>query len=284
MYLTINPKLSLFINMSNIILMFIFVPACCQTTWLCDSFPENDPLSGCEWNHSGLHWGEENLASVPDPDGSGQYVLRLFYPERSGAYDPDNKGGTEFEAQAFSFSNEATLSYDVYFSSNFDFVIGGKLPGLYGGLSGSDWCRGGGKEDRCFSTRFHWRADGDGEIYGYIPHEKGDWFCDYPYVVCNFDYGHSFGRGTFRFVREQWQNFGQYIRLNDPGQPNGVIRIYYEGKEVFEIEGLVFREEGENYFNIDMLFFSTFFGGSTEDWASTDDVYSYMKNFRVTGQ
>lgn len=260
------------------------VSGSCQPSWVCDNFPQNDPLSGCAWNPSHLHWGEENFASVPDPAGSGENVLRLFYPEGSWTSHPENKGGTQFEARAFSFSNEATLSYDIYFSPNFDFVLGGKLPGLYGGQSGIGWCSGGGTEEGCFSARFHWRTAGDGEVYAYMPYEKSDWFCDYPYVVCNFDYGHSFGRGTFRFTVGQWQNFAQYIRLNDPGVPNGIIRIYYEGKQVYEIEGLEFRGEGDNYFNIDMLYFSTFFGGGSPEYASTADVYTYMKNFVVTGQ
>ena len=34
-----------------------------------------------------------------------------------------------------------------------------------------------------------------GEIYAYIPVETDDWFCDNDDVYCNFDYGHSFGRG-----------------------------------------------------------------------------------------
>ena len=44
-----------------------------------------------------------------------------------------NKGGTQFYAKPFSGADELTLEYEVYFSSGFDFVKGGKLPGFFGG-------------------------------------------------------------------------------------------------------------------------------------------------------
>jgi hypothetical protein len=51
------------------------------------------------------------------------------------------------------------LSYYVRFSENFDFVKGGKLPGLFGGVGNS----GGEIPDGTdgFSTRFMWRRNGD---------------------------------------------------------------------------------------------------------------------------
>ena len=55
----------------------------------------------------------------------------------------------------------ALLEYDVMFSKNFDFVLGGKMPGFYGGRGG---CVGGRSRSTCFSTRFMWRKDGDGEV------------------------------------------------------------------------------------------------------------------------
>ena len=129
-------------------------PGGAQTVWECNNFPSSDPLSGCNWNPSHFHWGEDNFASVPDPAGGSSNVLQVFYPEGSWTSEPSgNKGGCQFEARAFSGLDEATLTYDVYFSPNFDFVLGGKLPGLYGGESGTGWCSGGGEDTILWPAR-----------------------------------------------------------------------------------------------------------------------------------
>ena len=69
----------------------------------------------------------------------------------------------------------------------------------------------------------------------------GNWFCSHPNVHCNFNYGHSFGRGTFRFSKGAWQNIGERITLNTPGQKDGSMSIIYKGRTVYTISGLTFR-------------------------------------------
>lgn len=56
------------------------------------------------------------------------------------------------------------LTYEVAFDSNFDFVKGGKLPGLRGGPD-PDGCSGGSAANgsNCFSSRLMWRKDAAGE-------------------------------------------------------------------------------------------------------------------------
>jgi hypothetical protein len=55
-----------------------------------------------------------------------------------------------------------TLEYSVFFPAGFDFVLGGKMPGLYGGKEG---CSGGDAAEDCWSSRMMWRKDGNGELY-----------------------------------------------------------------------------------------------------------------------
>jgi len=59
-------------------------------------------------------------------------------------------------------AKNVTLTYDVFFPVDFDWVLAGKLPGLYGGREG---CSGGDDAQDCFSTRLMWRKDGFGELY-----------------------------------------------------------------------------------------------------------------------
>lgn len=74
------------------------------------------------------------------------------------------------------------LSYAVRFSSNFNFVLGGKLPGLYGGIGNT----GGNIPDGTdgFSTRYMWGRNGVGEVYAYLPTSQ--------------QYGTGIGRGNWR--------------------------------------------------------------------------------------
>jgi hypothetical protein len=68
--------------------------------------------------------------------------VQVFYP--GGSINPGNypQGGAQFYGHPLDLSHakNATLEYSVYFPIDFDFVKGGKLPGLYGGHGG---CTGG---------------------------------------------------------------------------------------------------------------------------------------------
>lgn len=68
-------------------------------------------------------------------------------------------------------NHTAILKYSVFFPAGFEFVKGGKLPGLYGGKTG---CTGGDLAIDCFSTRLMWREAGQGELYLYVNREAQD--------------------------------------------------------------------------------------------------------------
>jgi hypothetical protein len=95
-------------------------------------------------------------------------TITVRYPAGSvnpGAADSP-VGGAQFYANPLGadlvFANNVSLEYSVYFPVDFDFVQGGKLPGIYGG---HESCSGGDDALDCFSTRMMWRRDGMGELY-----------------------------------------------------------------------------------------------------------------------
>ena len=99
------------------------------------------------------------------PTSSTGPVLRVTYPEGSFSHDT---GGAQLytlwnTTDGTSF-NTMMVTYEVAFDAGFDWVKGGKLPGLRGGLN-SNGCSGGNKSDglECFSSRIMWRASGLGE-------------------------------------------------------------------------------------------------------------------------
>lgn len=91
-------------------------------------------------------------------------ALQLVYPAYSVNPSSKSPGGAEFYASPLNLSDatNVTMEYSVYFPADFDWVKGGKLPGLYGGHTG---CSGGVAAEDCFSTRLMWRQDGAGELF-----------------------------------------------------------------------------------------------------------------------
>lgn len=189
-------------------------------------------------------------------------ILRVHYPK--GSIDPASAlegkallGGAEFYLRS-AREDEMELSYKIRFSEDFDFALGGKLPGLFGGSEG-------GELEDTWNTRFMWRKNGAGEIYLHLPKES--------------ESESSLGRGAWYFVPGQWHEMVQRVRLNTPGRADGRIEVYQDGSRVLLAEGLVFRESSD--IKIEGLMFSTYFGGTTPEWASPEDVHIDFRDFKI---
>lgn len=124
-----------------------------------DPFP-NGPVPSDPSLQTSFQTGGLNETATNGP------VLQVFYS--NGSYSNVNNGGAQF----YSLWNPPIdsggwktmmVSYEVAFDPDFDWVMGGKLPGLRGGAlhgcSGGDQADG----DNCFSARVMWRKHGMGE-------------------------------------------------------------------------------------------------------------------------
>ena len=117
----------------------------------------------------GITPGVEDIVHADDASSwklgtNAAAMLQLFYPKDSVNPARRPQGGSEFYAKPLDISKakNVTLEYKVFFPGDFDWVRGGKLPGLYGGHTR---CSGGNSALDCFSTRLMWRAGGAGELY-----------------------------------------------------------------------------------------------------------------------
>ncbi|EIE75675.1 hypothetical protein RO3G_00379 [Rhizopus delemar RA 99-880] len=158
-------------------------------------------------------YAPEDISFTSDPidTNSTNTVLKVNYP--AGSYAPvgtkNGNGGVKGGAEFYSLPNGQTeyntalLRYDVAFDSNFDWVKGGKLPGIFGGDI-SQGCSG-----------------GAGEAYAYIP--TSDSLCNSKQVICNSDYGTSFSRGVIRFSTMKWSQIEIYVKLNSGSNSNGIL-------------------------------------------------------------
>jgi len=99
----------------------------------------------------------ELLSIVNDPLDSTVKVIKIKHPKGSCSSFCGIANGASF--RMFPFANfkgqNATLEFSVFFHSTFDFVKGGKLPGLIGGTNQCSGCNTVISErDNCFSARF----------------------------------------------------------------------------------------------------------------------------------
>ncbi len=211
--------------------------------------------------------------------------IKLDAADKSGVVNVTYKGG-KFGPHAVNTpqyyitldkpNDEATLEYEVFFEKGFDFNRGGKIHGLASAKAIS----GGNKSVADFSVRLMWRSGGNGEAYLYVPPELQTSEYKKSCTEQNASYGDSLGRGKFKFVPNAWNKIKVYVKLNDVGKHNGIVRVFHNGKEAIECDCVTFRNNKSTQIRVFM--FSTFFGGSTQDWAPKDGQDAKFRNFVVT--
>ncbi len=202
-------------------------------------------------------------------------VMRVKYPKDSYA-GGSVKGGCGFKASpknTFPLVN-VFLEYKVFFDPKFDFVRGGKLPGLYGGKSSS----GGTHLDNGFSARIMWRTNGTGEFYLYVPDAQDP---RYSQVARRRGvFGDSLGFGNFTFSKGKWNSVKMYLELNNVDQYNGKLKLWFNDKLSVEFDKMNFRTIES--VSIKGIFFDTFFGGDSKDYQSSLDTYADFKDFKLS--
>ncbi|KAG7098546.1 hypothetical protein E1B28_000481 [Marasmius oreades] len=187
------------------------------TSTLSSSDSQSHIVSKWSLEKAKIQDGSQSIAFVADPlNASPGPVLRVTYPK--GSYSHDT-GGVQF-INLWNSTNDQPyrsmmLSYDLLFDKGFDWVKGGKLPGLRGGPNVTG-CSGGNLPTGhdCFSTRLMWRKGGAGEVYAYIQSPNG--LCQESSVTCNSDFGISVSRGSFTFSRGKWIRVTLLVQLNNP--------------------------------------------------------------------
>lgn len=201
-------------------------------------------------------------AHIVQDDERGR-VLRIAYP--AGSVGP-GEGGGQFLVP-LPLSEELWLSYRLKFGEDFDFRRGGKLPGLTGG--GSRYTGGRiPKEGDGWSARYMWRPGGRIGVYAYYVDMPGPW-------------GQMFGLDeAATLVPGKWHRITQHIRVNTPGRADGVLEVWFDGKKVLSRSNIRWRvgEKGR----VDSLYFSTFHGGNTRDWAPRVDCFAFFDDFSIS--
>lgn len=215
-------------------------------------------------------FGFENLESIPTPEGVVGPTIRVHYPAGSASQTATRNedapvGGVQYTARSpRRLGDVVHLRYWVRFAPDFDFVRGGKLPGLYGGSNFSGRQIPDGTDG--LSTRFMWRREGAGEVYAYLPDS----------TIA----GTSLGRGDWTFPRGEWVLIEQEVVLNDPSRADGSITVWIDEEKVAEFTDLRFRTTAD--LGINGMFMSTFFGGDDTSWAPKKSTWVEFSGFAVS--
>ncbi len=186
-------------------------------------------------------------------------ILRASYPPTSeGSPRLSHKGGL---ARSVS---EATLSFDMKFHSEFEFVKGGKMHGLGGG-TGTTGCKP--IDPNGWSVRMMWARNGVPQLYIYHQNRANN--CGDVYPASNF----AFKLGS-------WYRIDIQVRMNTAvGSGNGYVALYIDG--VLRSEARNLNLTGKTSVQIDHFKFSTFYGGSDSSWSPSKTTYCYFDNFSV---
>ena len=205
---------------------------------------------GCPWG-DGVKDGRLAIG-----EQKGVKTFRVNYAV--GRIGPEQGGvGWRYPVSAV---KEAQLTYCVRFSEGFEWVKGGKLPGLCGGPENVS---GGKRADGTngFSVRLMWRAEGRGEAYVYHRNQRSN-------------YGDSFAfPEDFRFVTNTPVRVRIRVAMNDPGRKNGRLGVWIgmgNGPERQVVDETEMEWRSVETIQVDSVMFETFYGGGDGSWAPTN--------------
>ncbi|MFP4165330.1 MAG: CIA30 family protein [Chitinispirillaceae bacterium] len=269
---------------------------------------DNEPAGTYTWEQVKAAWNEpvsengvsDGRCSIVDNEHALEgKSLRVSYPSSNGGYGTAATGAQWF----LYFENGGAYDsiyaqYWIRFPDGFDFARGGKLPGLGGGTAPTGGQPVTGLNG--FTNRLMWRssssgaddAHGYGVVYSYCYNKPSeleygwDLWWDHPTNSIYEDPEMWSAPGKAYFEPGKWHRVKQFVKINTPGVADGAVKTWLDGKLVQQCDTLVYLkelDEGQQYpFKVDMFYFSTFFGGGDESWATPVDQHIYFDNFIIS--
>lgn len=217
-----------------------------------------------EWNNPLEYPGVGERVFIVK-EGLMNKALVVLYPK--GKVGPV-EGGAEWRTYIGSYE-EVILSYKVKFLEGFNFVKGGKLPGLCGGrelITGGKVATG----TNGWSVRLMWNGGGKVKAYAYFPDKQSHWGDAF-----TFERG-----GEIKYFKPgKWHEVKIRVKMNAPGKKNGILQCWLDNELSINKKHFVYRTADS--LKINFLHFSTFFGGGTSDWAPIKNEVVFFDDFRI---
>lgn len=215
-----------------------------------------------EWNNPSWSRGpsEGRVAIVSSDDSLDGKSMQVAFPQ--GAVGLRAGGAAWFLGLGRSY-NRLLCSYRFRFAPGFDFVRGGKLPGLAGGAANTGGKKPNGTDG--WSARLMWHSGGRLSAYVYHPDQPRNYGED-------FFFSSSASAGV-------WHEVTMRVTMNTPGIRDGSIECWLNGDNVLNERNIRFRDVPS--LGADQFYFCTFFGGNTSSWAPTRNETITFDDFTV---
>lgn len=207
-----------------------------------------------------LPWGKVEISTISHEDVShflgeeGSTAIATFRTDRNLAlnleYPFEQKVGVEPE--------EAYFRYYLKLAEGAKVGGGGKLPGFSGTYNKAGWGGRGNTGKNGWSAR--------GGFYKTISDKNSPWagrlpIGQYIYEVGKDKYGKTFPWGHELSTLEpgRWYCIEQHLKLNTPGQSNGLLEIWVDGVKIYQKADLYLRDTKK--LKIEKVWFNFYFGG-----------------------
>ena len=144
--------------------------------------------------------------------------------------------------------------------------LGGKLPGLAGGKAtsgGADVVPDG------WSSRIMWGDRLGLREYRYSQDRENRWGDSYPWNQSNFE-------------ANRWNRVTQYLKINTPGNADGAVKFWFNGKAMWEDQSVRWRGDvDKDVARVDRVRMSIFRGGGDQNWAVPRTTRMEFSDFYV---
>ena len=168
----------------------------------------------------------ENLDVISLKRGPVPIAMNVRLPKGSAAPNSSvvPKGGISFPWQPRSLKDKSAvcLSYQMLLPSDFDFNLGGALPGLFGQPDVSDQ-----SNDR-FLVRLAWHQGGGASATNFV-------------TLDGKKYKQLADADGFTIPRGRWVKIDQEVILNEPDQENGILRVWLDGALAIDKADIAYR-------------------------------------------
>jgi hypothetical protein len=225
---------------------------------------------------------EGRVSIVGNSNAFSGKSLEVTYP--AGEHRSANSGA-QWQLLFDDEYEELFVEYRIKFGAGFDFVRGGKLPGLIGGTANTGGDRPDGTDG--FSARMHWRTDGSSgspldrdraNISQYLYHpDQPNTFAE------DFRWDDSASGEWAIFESDRWYHVRHRIVMNSvingQGQNDAIVQAWLDGKLVMDLDDIRFRDVQS--LKIDGFYFSTFFGGSGDQWNTSKEEVAFFDDFKI---
>lgn len=224
-------------------------------------YEDNDWRS--DWRCPDWKMGLNLLSVVEGDEAHSGKSLRIEYPKGVSSCMSETTCVNWKPSLGGSFER-IYYGYRFKFPEDFEFVKGGKLPGVGGGKSNSNGDIPTGYDG--WSVRMMWDHDAKLVQYVYHPDQPGK-------------YGDIMDTKV-PVMLDEWMTIQTKVVMNTPGKNDGVIKTWINGTVVVQREDMQFRKTED--LAIDRLLFAFFFGGAGPDWAPSSDQHIYFDDMSIS--